>query len=85
VDISSASLTKGINSNEDLLTLMSGTSMATPHVSAVAALIRSLDPKLTPREVRQFILEGAMKNQHYQLECAEVFRDGGRNLVIYFQ
>jgi subtilisin family serine protease len=42
--------------------------MATPHVSAVAALIRSLDPKLTPREVRQFILEGAMKNQHYQLD-----------------
>ncbi len=68
VDIRSASLTKGINSDEDLLTLMSGTSMATPHVSAVAALIRSLDPKLTPREVRQFILDGAMKNQHYQLD-----------------
>ncbi|MCF8059938.1 MAG: S8 family peptidase [Bacteriovoracaceae bacterium] len=68
VDIRSTSLTKGINSKDELLTFMSGTSMATPHVSAVAALIRSLDPSLTPKEVRQFILDGAVKNEHYQLD-----------------
>ncbi|MCU0508538.1 MAG: S8 family serine peptidase [Anaerolineae bacterium] len=41
--------------------LMSGTSMATPHVSGLAALILSRNPTLTPKEVRAFI-EGTAYN-----------------------
>lgn len=37
-------------------TLKSGTSMATPHVTGVAALIWSLNPSLTRDEVRQILL-----------------------------
>jgi subtilisin family serine protease len=68
VEVNSTSLTRGINSTEELLTLMSGTSMATPHVSGVAALIRSLKPNLSAREVRALILDGSVKNQHYSLD-----------------
>ncbi|HYG69770.1 MAG TPA: S8 family serine peptidase, partial [Anaeromyxobacteraceae bacterium] len=38
---------------------MAGTSMATPHVSAVAAMVRALHPELTPGEVRSFLKETA--------------------------
>jgi len=40
--------------------LLSGTSMATPHVSGVAALIWSLDPSLTNLEVRAALQQGAV-------------------------
>lgn len=59
VDIISASLTKGINATDNLLRSMDGTSMATPHVSAVAALLRSLSPNFSPAQIREFILKGA--------------------------
>jgi len=42
------------------VTGMSGTSMASPHVAGLAALILSADPSLTPAEVRQVIRDGAI-------------------------
>ncbi|MFI6681217.1 S8 family peptidase [Kribbella sp. NPDC050470] len=43
---------------------MSGTSMASPHVAGVAALLRSLNPKATPAEVR-----GQLAQQANDLAC----------------
>jgi subtilisin family serine protease len=47
------------NSNYSFL---SGTSMSTPHVSAVVALMLQANPKLTPNQVKQIISETANPN-----------------------
>jgi subtilisin family serine protease len=39
--------------------LLEGTSMASPHVAGVAALLRSVDPKLTPAQVREKLAQEA--------------------------
>lgn len=43
---------------DDEYAFLSGTSMATPHVSGVAALVWSLDPSLTPQGVKARVLAG---------------------------
>ena len=41
---------------------LSGTSMATPYVTGVAALVMSANPDLTSAQVRQFLTEGAKES-----------------------
>ena len=57
----SAILSCGISSDSNYV-FKSGTSMATPHVSGVAALIWSINPGFTWQEVRDAILDNATPN-----------------------
>nr|WP_246231670.1 S8 family serine peptidase [Sporosarcina jiandibaonis] len=41
------------------VTYLSGTSMATPHVTAVAGLLLSQNPKLKPKEIKKILLDTA--------------------------
>ncbi len=54
-------LSCGIDSDGQYVT-MSGTSMATPYVSGVAALLWSLDPNLSWQDIRDAILNNARPN-----------------------
>ena len=45
-----------------------GTSMAAPHVSGVAALMLSINPNLTAKEVRDYIEQTAQKSTSYNYE-----------------
>jgi len=47
-------------SNSDY-TFLSGTSMATPHVAGVAALLKSINPSLSPGEIKELLQSTAMK------------------------
>ncbi len=38
---------------------MDGTSMASPHVAAVAGILKSLNPKLTPTQIEQILRKSA--------------------------
>ena len=47
-------------------TQISGTSMATPHVAGVVALMLDADPTLTPGEVKQILVETASRMPGYE-------------------
>jgi len=45
---------------------MSGTSMATPHVSGIVGLILSKEPNLTPAQVRERLVNTSLYLLSYQ-------------------
>lgn len=58
-------------------TVLSGTSMASPHVAGAAALALERDPGMSPEEVARWIVEHATPNQVRNLG------PGGNNLMLY--
>jgi hypothetical protein len=53
-------ITSAYNSSDTAATNMSGTSMATPHVTGAAALILSANPGATPAQVRDSLVTNAL-------------------------
>ena len=62
---------------------MSGTSMATPHVVGLAALLRSASPGLSSSEIRQLIIESAV--QPYDTDFSPQFGYGRIDVYQAFQ
>lgn len=64
---------------------MAGTSMASPHVAGVAALIKSVDASLTPAQVEQIIKDSARPFQNTDCttaNCGEGFLDAGAAVAL---
>ena len=53
----------GLAEKPDSYGFLNGTSMAAPHVSGLAGLVLSVNPKLTPAEVRQVIISSAITKE----------------------
>jgi subtilisin family serine protease len=52
-------ITSAWNTNDTATNTISGTSMATPHVTGAAALVASANPAWTPQQVRDFLVNNA--------------------------
>ncbi|XP_077998758.1 extracellular serine proteinase-like [Glandiceps talaboti] len=52
-------ITSAYISSPTSLAVLSGTSMATPHVSGAAAIVLQLNPSLSPEEVKQVVMSSA--------------------------
>ena len=65
---------------------LTGTSMATPLVSGIAAIHLSFQPLLTPSELKHILLDESCKNilnfDHLQLDCSVKFKTPNRLLHI---
>lgn len=59
VDIAAPGVEVVTTALENQYAIVSGTSLATPHVAGAAALVRAADPALTPAEVRALLLATA--------------------------
>ncbi len=81
--ITSASLTRGINSSPNLRIEKDGTSMAAPHVTGTVALILSACPNLLPAQVRELILRSADNGPVHDKELYRVGRlNAGRAVQL---
>lgn len=66
-------------------TTMAGTSMATPHVAGVAALVKSVDPSLTPAAIEQVIKNSARAFTNTDCttsNCGAGFLDAGAAVAL---
>lgn len=59
----------------DSYEFMIGTSMATPHVSAVAAMMYALNPRITPAEVETALRRGSREFVKYCYQCGDGMLD----------
>lgn len=53
-------LSTGMNGDTPAYTFLEGTSMATPHVAGVFALMRAINPDLSPTDLRSLLSQGAL-------------------------
>eukprot|EP01119_Soliformovum_irregulare_P007197 TRINITY_DN19593_c0_g1_i2.p1 TRINITY_DN19593_c0_g1~~TRINITY_DN19593_c0_g1_i2.p1 ORF type:complete len:554 (-),score=167.55 TRINITY_DN19593_c0_g1_i2:47-1537(-) len=72
VDISAGGvdIVSSWNTGDEALNNLQGTSMATPHVSGVAALILEKYPNYSPRDVHSFILSSATSDHLFNLRTS---------------
>ena len=59
-------LRAGANRTLNFYSTMSGTSMACPHVSGMAAILYAIKPELTAVEVKDLILTNVQKRTQYR-------------------
>ncbi len=62
---------------------LGGTSMASPHVAGVAALIKSLRPEFSYADIKHCILHGVEENSYFSGKVLTDGRLNGHNSVLY--